>query len=134
MAIGRVGDLEYISPDHLLVIPEIRTLLKRILKVESDTLEFAGEDFVGYVTFRIPSADGFEVEHVLTVCAELAQEGLGVKADVSTWLIRRIATGLVSLQPWDFELQEEDQEEPPRGTGAFNAHADDVRPVNGWRS
>lgn len=121
-------DLVY-RPEHLAVIPEVRTLLRRVLKVESHTLEFGGEDFTGFITFRVPTNDTYPTADVLTVCAELAQMDLGVAADVESWFVKRPAEDLISFQPHDFDLQEEDREVPPMSTREF---AEMVRPSEGW--
>lgn len=137
MANGEVGGRDFFSPDHLAVIPEVRTLLKRVLKLHAHTLEWTGEEFAGYITFQAPIGDTYSIEDVLTVCSELAQEDLGVTAEVSTWVVRRREGGLVSFQPYDFEVQDEDLDEvPPARGGRFweNRYAADVRPVNGWAS
>ena len=121
---------QFYTPEHLAVIPEVRALLKRVLKVESNTLEFAGEDFTGFITFRVPTNGTYESDDVLTICAELAQEDLGVTAFVETWFIKRPAEGLISLQPHEFDLQEEDRGEPdPVSRREFMSM---VEPSEGW--
>src|SRR6185369_9812931 len=112
---------------------QVRGLLRRVLKVAEHSLEFTGEEFSGYITFLAPAGDTYPENDFLNVCTEIAQEDLGVKATVSTWALRREGE-LLRFQPWDFELQEEDRAVPPRRNHAFNEHAADVRPVNGWRS
>jgi hypothetical protein len=125
-AIDRSG---LFTPEHLAVDPAVRRLLQRLLKVERHTLEYTGEDFTGFITFRVPTGDTYPLLDVLTVCAELAQRDLGVTCDVEQWFIEHPADGLVSFQPREYQLQEEDREVPPVGRREF---IDSVRPSEGW--
>lgn len=117
-------------PASIRVIQSHRKALKKSIKVARHTLEFTGEEFEGSITFRLPKHLPCDRQDAFTICAELAQEDLGIRATVETWQLREIGEIFVALQPWDFELQEEDRcTAPPMSTREFAAM---VRPSEGW--
>lgn len=117
------------EPNSIRVIPEIRKLLKRVLSMERNTLEYTGEEFAGYIIFKLPNLEIYGLDDVLTVCAEIGQEELGRTASVLTWSVRHPADGVAALQPREWELQDEDLA-PARDDR--REHAADVRPSGGW--
>lgn len=116
------------SPASIEVVPGVRRLLRRVIWIEKYTLRFHGEDFGGFVAFRVPSRF-FHSSDVLTICAELAQEDLGVRAAVETWRVQEIEEDLLAFTPDVFELQAEDREADPVSRKEF---IDMVRPSEGW--
>lgn len=118
------------KPEHLAVDREVRKILKRVIKLERDSLEFVGEVFTGFVRFEIPKGDCFQPADVLTVCIEMAKSGIGGRAEVETWLVVIRDPHTIDICPAEFTLQEEDLEEPP--SVSRRAFIDMVRPSNGW--
>lgn len=119
------------KPEHLSVDPEVRKILKRVLKIKRDSLEYSVDFFTGFIRFEVPKDGAFQASDVLTICAELAQAGLGARAEVETWhVVTNAAEHLVDLRPAEFELQDEDLDEaPPVSRKSFIGM---VRPSQGW--
>lgn len=125
-----VGREIIFKPEHLAVDREIRKLLKRLIKIRRDSLEFHGEAFTGFVRFDVPKGDAFQASDILTICAEIEQAQLGSKATVELWLVQIVSPGVIEMRPAEFQLQEEDLEEPP--PVSRRAFIDMVRPSQGW--